>query len=316
MVVSISEYAYDLAVDIGGESYYVVSKISDADPMEVNLTHDGEPLSAQAMENAELTLDAGDWDCSGWTVEKDAENSRFLVYPTADKSDTGTHKVTATVTSTDEVGNAVEAQDTQRVELQNYPRWLRILFWILVIALIVFIIVKILRQKVLPKHITVAKSTFVVDGDEVTGRAVLTGYKGNRKTASLTIASPKNMNNPMAKCSINLSLEAVDPRMKKSSTRAAMVKRATVSPAHNIESYKIATATFNKDPDSASKFIRSGSHARKAEDGKNVKKGKGAQDDSLDIRLTSNQRCSVSGTVMDGSSMGADMNFSVTLKFI
>ncbi|MCD8150246.1 MAG: hypothetical protein LUE92_11970 [Clostridiales bacterium] len=302
--VSISEYSNALAAEIEGESYYVISQLAEADPLTVKVTRGGEALNAEEMEAASLAVDAGGL---GYTVETDAENSQFLIYLSADASQAGNYKINVTATAYDEFGNEVTAEASHKTELQNYPLWLRYLIIALIIAAIIAVIALIMNQKILPKRISVAKSSFMVDGDEVTGKAKLTNYTGGKKHATLTLTSPKSQNNPLAKCSMTLQLEAVDPRSKKSSTRAAIVTNATVSPSHSIESYKIGTTSFSKDPET-NKFKKAGARAKKAAQ-------KGGKEDSLNVRLTSNQKCTITGEVLDESGMGTPITFSVTLKY-
>lgn len=296
----ISAYHYVLKAEIEAKSYYEIAKLKSADPIAVKLTHDGEDLTAEEMSRITLDLDAGGLE---YTAEADAEHSRILISLEAEKSDAGTYKLIARAAGYDEIGQAVQAEDSKSVELQNYPLWLRILLFILVIGLILALIWFILNQKVLPKKITVYKTSFSVDGTEVSGNAQLTNYVGGKKRSGLTITAPKCPFNPLAKCGMSLDLEADSPRKVKSRDRVAMVKAVRINNGQNVLSYKIGAASFVKDEETG-KFKKSGSRAKK--EGNNG---------PLNIRLSNNGKCTISGEINDGTGSGTPMNFSVSLRF-
>lgn len=296
----IAAYRYALRAEIEAKSYYEIAKLQTAAPIAVKLTHDGENLTVGEMERVRLDLDAGGLE---YTTETDAENSRILVRLQADRSDAGTYKLVANVSGYDQIGQEVSAQDSKSIELQNYPLWLRILIAVLLIALILALIWFILNQKVLPKKITVYKTSFSVDGTEVTGNAQLTNYTGGKKRSGLTITAPKCPFNPLAKCGMSLDLEADSPRKVRSRDRVAMVKSVRINNGQNVLSYKIGAASFVKDEETG-KFKKSGTRTKK--EGDNA---------PLNIRLSNNGKCTISGEINDGTGNGTPMNFSVSLRF-
>lgn len=296
----VSTYHYALKAQIDAKSYYEIAKLKTADPIAVKLTHDGENLTVEEMGKITLDVDAGGLE---YTAEADADNSQFLIYLHAEKSDAGAYKLVVNAAGYDEIGQAVQAQDSKSVELQNYPLWLRILIIILLIALILALIWFVLNQKVLPKKITVYKTSFSVDGTEVTGNAQLTNYVGGKKRSGLTITAPKCPFNPLAKCGMSLELEADSPRKIKSRDRVAMVRSVRINNGQNVLSYKIGAAGFVKDEETG-KFKKSGARTKK--EGENA---------LLNIRLSNNGKCTISGEINDGTGNGTPMNFSVSLRF-
>lgn len=296
----VSAYRYVLEAEIEAKSYYEIAKLKSADPIAVRLTHDGEDLTAEEMGKITLELDAGGLR---YTAETDAEHSRILIWLEAEKSDAGAYKLLAKAAGYDEIGQEVRAEDSKSVELQNYPFWLRILLLILVIGLILALIWFVLNQKVLPKKIAIYKTSFSVDGTEVAGNAQLTNYTGGKRRSGLTITAPKCPFNPLAKCGMSLDLEADSPRKVKSRDRVAMVKSVRINNGQNVLSYKIGAASFVKDEETG-KFKKSGLRVKKEENNA-----------PLNIRLSNNGKCTISGEINDGTGSGTPMNFSVSLRF-
>ncbi|MCD7981762.1 MAG: hypothetical protein LUF32_05550 [Clostridiales bacterium] len=280
--VNISEYSSELAAEIDGESYYVIGQLADADPITVKVTRNGEDLTAEEMEAADLKVDAGGLD---YTVEKDAENSQFLIYLNADSSDAGRYKLSVTAVSQDDFGNEITADDSLKTELQNYPRWLRWLIIAVILAAIIAVILIIMNQKVLPKKIRVVETTFSVGGKKVDDDAYVVDYVGGKKKSRMVIKSPDfNGKN----CSMSLQLEAVDPRRTKSSSRRIRVTGIPiVYPPQSITSYELGSSASFKRSRRTNEFVRAD--------------GGDEEGAPFSAEISSGWDCMITGTVMTPS---------------
>lgn len=281
------------------QDYYVIPKLSEAEPIYLNLTMGGLPMESGVFARTLVTLDIPGAE---YDLQPDAANSRYIIrLKDNGQTQPGKYTVTATVSGFDEIGRAVTVQDSARIELQNYPAWLRILMYILIALLILLLIWLYLNTKILPKHISVGPCTFIVDGDIVTGSAKCVYSGKNKRRGTLTVQSPHYGANPAAKCGYTLELEAVSPRRTRSAARAVQVVAVRPMSASSTIAVQIGGCNLSRDPVS----------------GKLVKAG-GKPGAPLSFKIGNKAKTSVTAEVMDMANGGGEVtvSMSVPLKFL
>lgn len=173
-----------------------------------------------------------------------------------------------------------------------------ILPWIIGLLLILLLIWWWLNLKCLPKRIVAAKTSFIVNGNPMSGSASIQPGKLKGKNASLTIKSPACPMYPLATCGVSLQLEAVDKRKTKSSKRKAQVKGigATNTPATN--SIRIGAVTMVRD-DQANRMVRAG-----------------VRNQTIDFAISSGATVTVSGSFLSTNGSMVPMVLTVNLRFV
>lgn len=278
------------------QDYYEIPKLDQSAPIYVNLTANGLPMDPQRFSGTTLTLDIPGLD---FDVAADEANSRYIVTLKPGDVTPGVYTVVVSASGLDELGRSVSDQDTAKIELQPYPAWMRILFYILVTLLILLLIWLYLNTKILPKLIGVGSCTFVVDGEIVTGSAKCSYTGKNKRRGSLTISSPHYGANPVAKCGLTLELEAVSPRYTRSAARSAQVIAIRPTPASSTVSVQVGGTSLNRDPVS-NKLVKAGSKA----------------DAPIAIKIGNKAKTAITAEVLDMNSGGEmTISLSVNLKF-
>ena len=197
-----------------------------------------------------------------------------------------------------EIGKLSEAKDSVSIQIQKYPGWVILVFWILIALIIATIIWAFLNTKVLPKRIGTGKCTFSVDGSNVAGSPTCVFVGGGKKRGSLDISSPRYAANPSASCGFRLELEADSPRRTKSAARSVKVRNVTaLNPSTTFQ--KINTFKMIQDP-VTEKLVRA----------------VGKADAPIEFTIKNNSSCTVTAEVLDVTSGGTTpVNLIVNLKF-
>lgn len=260
------------------QSFYVISQLADSEPIVLELTCDGKPLSAEQFAAASAEMDLGGIPHD---IQPDPANSRFLVYlKGGDSIDPGVYDIRCTVNGVNSVGSPETVEDTDSIELQNYPLWLRILFWVLLIGLIVGLIWAYLNAKVLPKKMGLGQCSFIVGGKVIPGTATCSYSGGGKKRGTLEIKSPKFASDPAMKCSMRLELEAASPRRVRSSQRSVRV--IGISPGSKANTTKMQVGATTLVKNSQGQFVKQGTK----------------DNTKVDCGLSNNTRVSVSAVIM------------------
>ena len=281
------------------QDYYEIPKLAEAEPLYLYLTMGGVPMDAGQLTAALVNIDIPGVE---YDLIPDTANSRYEIrLKDNGQTEAGKRAVTATVSCFDEIGRAVTAQADGEIELQNYPAWIRILFYILVSLLVLLLIWLYLNAKILPKHIGVGQCTFIVDGEIVTGSAKSSYTGKNKRRGTLTVQSPHYGANPAAKCGYTLELEAISPRRTKSSARSVQVVAVRPMSATSTIAVQIGGCNLSKDPIS----------------GKLMKAG-GKPGAPISFKVGNKAKTSVTAEVMDMTNGGGEITVSMSapLKFL
>jgi hypothetical protein len=225
----------------------VISDLENSAPVIARLTVGGAPLTREQFEKATVTVTI---EGLQYDVQPDPGASRYVItLKGGENIKTGDYTVHCHVDGVNGVGKPAQAEDSAEIELQKYPLWLRILFWVLVVLLILFIIWRYMNAKVLPKDIRIAPGgTFNVDGEMIPGQISCTYTGKNRKRGTLRVNSPQCMSNPLARCGFTLELEAISPRRTRSAARSVMVRGINPMNSATTQNLQVGTRTLAKDP--------------------------------------------------------------------
>ncbi|MDD5832117.1 MAG: hypothetical protein PUC98_01325 [Clostridiales bacterium] len=299
------------------QKYYQISKIDESKPIPVILTHNGEHVSPEQVEQAEASIDL---EGLKYTLEKDPDGSALLIYIDPDQEiKPGKISMKAEVNTVDDVGRPVSSDDSSSIRFGRLPQWMLRLALLIAILIIVLLIAGYMNQKVLPDVITVEnnKSSFKVNGEAVPGNCNVKYSGKGKKTGTLTIEAPKLKSDSSAKCGFSFDLEAVSPRKLRSSKREAAVTRITPI-GRGVNSIKVGGYTTEKDEDgiwSGGKGRRNRERPDTGKDDRNKKKD--SRKSAEPLTKLGIKTCHVKGEVDDMMYSGSkkDLQLDVSLKF-
>ena len=230
------------------QKHFVLSKLDRAKPMTVTVTMDGQPLTAEQMAQAELSVDSE----AAFHVEKLPEQSAFRVTPAREPAPAnGRYRVAFTATAADTVGRTISAEEATHVRFQPFSDWVLYLMVLGGLLALAALIALYLNVKRLPKRIGVsfADTRFTVGGRIVEGDPKCRSPKSCKKKASVSVEAPEYVLNPMATAGIAMNLEAVSPRRIKSSRRRAKVVGVSVLGDIEPTSVNIGAKIFTVEKD-------------------------------------------------------------------
>ena len=228
------------------ESYIVISELENSQPIIVDLTLNGAPLSPEDFANVELTVDCGG---IAHTLTPNPQDSSYEIKLLAtDGIEEDNYRILATANYTDHIGRQTQSEDFLNITLSHMPLWMK---WLIIalIALLVFILLWIiLHIRVLPKHLHTTRklSSMVFDGEDVTSAASFDAscQKGTIKAQS-----------KYAGRKFGISMDVTPGKesylYKSQKRRSALVKVATVrkfGPA-KIQEILIGSAKYVLDED-------------------------------------------------------------------
>lgn len=237
------------------QKYYLISQLDSASPIVAKLSAGGAPLSRELFDAAVVDVQIDGVECD---LVPDPENSCYEIYlRKTDNIQTGQHKVTCTVNGVDAVGRPSTDEDTAQIECQNYPAWVRIVFWALLALLLLVLIWLIMNAKVLPKRIVIERCTFRVGNKEVTGDAECNFSGGGKKRGYLEINPPYFAGAPAASsCGMTLELVAVSPRRIPSAKRYIGIRGVTAGNEMYTSRMKFGGTTLVKNAEG--NFVKMG----------------------------------------------------------
>jgi hypothetical protein len=164
-----------------------------------------------------------------------------------DAAKSGNFNITYVVNGQDTLGRPVVLRDSRAIELQTYPEWMRVVFWVALIVLIAILLIIFFTRKVLPKKIVLERCDYTVGRRQVEGEADVR-FSGNSRQGTLTI-DPPSSNVPAAQgCGIALDLVAVSPRYVPSDRRSIGIRGITIGD-DNITNVRIGGTRIDKTRD-------------------------------------------------------------------
>ncbi|MCH5354103.1 MAG: hypothetical protein J1E06_11660 [Acutalibacter sp.] len=275
------------------QSYYVVSKVAEGEPLRAELTMNGAPLTEEELARTTFSAES---DTLKLIVEPIPGESAYSIRIDPEGTlDTGFHKISVSASSVDEVGREVTDSAESSVELQTYPLWLRVLLILLIIALLALLIWLFLNAKVLPKKVFIDNTRFTVDGANITGSANFSFAGGGKKRGSLEVTTPRYGANPLLRGGFRIEVEAVSPRRTPSKNRKMRVRSVSAVNTGAVNSIRVGASQFTKDL-TTGKFVKTGGKA-------------GAP---VNFEISSGAPCSVSGEALAPD--GGTMDFSLSAR--
>ena len=150
------------------QDYILIKELDQIPEFIVDLTIDGNKLTAEEFEKIDLTVDCGGLTC---TKTPKKEDSQYLIkLEPSQKIAEGSYRLRVDAKYSDEAGRMAEANDSLKITLSNTPLWVRWALGLLLLIILAIIIWMILRIKVLPTrmHTTRRLSSMNFDGEDVT----------------------------------------------------------------------------------------------------------------------------------------------------
>ena len=156
------------------QTYYVISKLAEGDPIRAEITTEGRPLTSEEFAKTAFTA-----TCDGLKLRQEPlpEESAYLLYPEKDGATSGDFVIKCEASQTDEIGRTTTVRDKVTVTLSTIPLWLKWAILIGGILFLAFVIYRILHIKALPSKLNVRKrdSNMNVGGTNVTKNATFGG---------------------------------------------------------------------------------------------------------------------------------------------
>ncbi|MBQ4565226.1 MAG: VWA domain-containing protein [Oscillospiraceae bacterium] len=263
------EFTYSIEDNTGGlavkltatQDYYVLSDLSEGDPIRADLTLEGQPLSAEEFAAINFTAKA-----SGLSLRTEPlpEDSAYLIYIDAEpKPAEGDYEITGEVSMSDNIGRVYSHRDRVNVTMSVMAMWLKWLLAFLALVLLVIIIILICRIKALPKHLHITKrnSELYVDGDNVTPNAsfdaglgkgrvdIFTKYAGKKFGLTMNVKPAKGSYLCTAQAKRVASVDSASVKKQ----GAAIIQEATIGSVKYV--YDEDTKKFERSPKSDKPFL-------------------------------------------------------------
>ena len=161
----VAEFGITLNVS---ENYLVISELENSKAIEVKLSLNGQPLTAEEFSTVTLQV-----DCGGikYTLTPNEQCSSYLIkLHSTDGISEGKYSIKVNAAYTDKIGRTAQADESTAVTLSNIPLWVKWAIGLLFLLILIIIIWLILHIKVLPKHMHTTRrlSSMNFDGDDVT----------------------------------------------------------------------------------------------------------------------------------------------------
>lgn len=228
---------------LASQNYIVISELDESQEIVAKLSMKGRPLTADEFKSVALQVDTGGIKYKATPNEKDSSYSIKLL--ATEKVEEKDYPIKVTAKYTDQIGRETRVEDSVKVTLSNTPLWLKWLFIILGLLLLILIIWRIMRIRVLPSTKILHKrgeSYLSVNGREVE-QANLSARRTGKK---IVLKSTYSGNNYIINVS-NIEPGKESYLSKRQVKRSILVNPKNVSKVGNIKSVDIAGVGFKTD---------------------------------------------------------------------
>ncbi len=215
----------------GADNWYTIPDNANWQPMKVNLTLNGKPLTADEMKQLEFTV-APSKASLAVKAEKLKDESACMVYIAKDENgnflepETGIHSLEFSAKlPEDGFGQRPSDSQTKIFEIQKYAEYWRWLIYVIIFAIIAALFCLFMSQKVLPKKLRKESMKFFMMGREIGSGT----FRYDRKGRKLDIKSDAVPNKPDAECRATFTLKPVDRRWVPSKNRQIGITNITSS---------------------------------------------------------------------------------------
>lgn len=137
--------------------WYKISNHEKWKPIRVSLSADGQPLTDEQLMAADFTVSGA--DNLKYRCEPIFGESAYNIYLAQNElgeyaePETGKYNLTFAATYTDKFGKETTKTDDASFEIQNYSKFWRYLFWVLIVLAIIIIVFMILNKPTLPSSV-------------------------------------------------------------------------------------------------------------------------------------------------------------------
>ena len=137
--------------------WYKISNHEKWKPIRVSLSADGQPLTDEQLMAADFTVSGA--DNLKYRCEPVFGESAYDIYLAQNElgeyaePETGKYNLTFAATYTDKFGKETTKTDDASFEIQNYSKFWRCLFWVLIVLAIIIIVFMILNKPTLPSSV-------------------------------------------------------------------------------------------------------------------------------------------------------------------
>ncbi|MDO4460411.1 MAG: hypothetical protein Q4C42_10125 [Clostridia bacterium] len=215
------------------------SELAKLDPVLIQVTKNGEPLTAEEAEliTPEIDTEGIAHTNPVWNEDKEAFEFSLL---SDDENEIGKHNISAKTNAYDDMGRLIESGDEEKFEINKFPWWFRWAIIGLILLLILIALAAWFFSKAFPKSVNRLDDTYLaLGGKQITNNAKVSLDKG-----VLNIRNPKVPSYPTINCSARITVKKVDRRYKPSSKRRLEV--IDVRPIGDVESVVINGAAYTK----------------------------------------------------------------------
>ncbi len=230
------------------KDYYLIGSLDKEPPIYLELVFDGAPLTQTEFNATTVSVDMADL---AYDIQPDAANSRYIITLKPGSIEKGKREIRAVITGRDAVGREVTDDATETINLQNLPRWLRLLIILLIIAAVVTAVWIILNIKTLPKNITIETYDFVVGFNHIEGEPEcnFTASGIFRNHGTLEINCPSYAADHNVTCGVYMNLSAVSPLRLKSRRRKVEVSDIEASYPANTRTVRMPGLNMAPTPE-------------------------------------------------------------------
>lgn len=210
-------------------SWYQLKKEDNWKPIMADLTVGGVPLTDEQL--ARTSLDLNFLNDIVYSVKALDGESAYEITIGHDESgqytapECGSYKLQATATYTDEFGQQITDTDSIGFDVQKYSSMWRWLFWIIILAALVALILFILTRKAWPKEMY---------------------FCCPKGSGRINVGKNMNIVSNIFPNTLPCTAEKSSKLMHKFGRQAA-VKITKVTPAWNVKSFRIGSSTYVKD---------------------------------------------------------------------
>lgn len=224
------------------EDYIVISELEASKAIEVKLTLNGQPLTAEQMKKVELNVVS---DIKYKKTANEANSSYSVKLLPTDGIEEGDYSVDFNATYKDDIGRVSKVEDSVSITLSTMALWIKWLIGIVILLLLIIIIWRIMRLRVLPKrvHQQSGECYMSVNGMNVTEGAELKATLSGKKLA-VKVEYAGNISG------INISSVAPGKESylsKKQTKRSILVTPANVTAVGEITSADIGGVSYILD---------------------------------------------------------------------
>lgn len=202
------------------KNWYRIKDHEDWEPIKINVTLNGEPLTDEQMASLQWKIKPS--DSLEYRMETLPGESACNLYIAQDANgeyvepETGSYSLKAEAVILDEFGREISDKDTARFDIQTYSAIWKWLIYVVEFLILLALILFYMSRKVLPKGILLDRMEFTVLGRPMDNGGEISYSRKGKSLAIDSIPVPHKM---AAECHVVFSLIPIDRRWTPSRSR-------------------------------------------------------------------------------------------------